>query len=78
MTWTQEQVDLFGTVMSHVSYSDNSAATTIRESLVASLTANPVWNQAQVELFGDLLDLALYANETGGSYANALIAQLGG
>lgn len=78
MNWTQEQVDLFGTVMSHVSYSNNSAATTIRESLVSSLTATPVWNQTQVELFGDLLDLALFVDETGGSYADALIAQLGG
>lgn len=78
MNWTQEQVDLFGTVMSHVRYSDNSAATTIRGSLIASLTANPVWTQAQVELFSDLLDLALYSDATGGSYADALIAQLGG
>jgi len=78
MNWTQEQVDLFETVMSHVSYSDSSAATTIRESLISSLTANPVWNQAQVELFSDLLDLALYSDATGGGYANALIAQLGG
>lgn len=78
MNWTQEQVDLFGTVMSHVSYADNSAATTIRGSLIASLTANPVWNQAQVELFSDLLELALFANETGGGYADALIAQIGG
>lgn len=78
MDWTQGQVDLLGTVMSHVSYSDNSAATTIRESLISSLTANPVWNQTQIELFSDLLDLALYTDETGNSYANALIAQLGG
>ena len=78
MNWTQEQVDLFGTVMSHVSYSDDSAATTIRESLVSALTANPVWNQTQVELFSDLLDYALFVNETGGGYADALIEQLGG
>lgn len=78
MNWTQEQVDLFSVVMSHVSYADNSAATTIRESLIASLTANPVWNQAQVELFSDLLDLVLFADETGGGYADALIAQIGG
>lgn len=78
MNWTQEQVDLFSAVMSHVSYSDNSAATTIRGSLVASLTANPVWNQTQVELFSDLLDLALFVDETGGGYADALIAQIGG
>lgn len=78
MNWTQEQVDLFGTVMSHVSYSDDSAAATIRGLLISSLTANPVWNQAQVELFSDLLDLALFVDETGGGYADALIAQLGG
>lgn len=78
MNWTQEQVDLFGTVVSHVSYSDNSASTTIRESLISSLTANPVWNQTQVELFSDLLSLALFVDETGGGYADSLIAQLGG
>lgn len=77
MNWTQEQVELFATVLSHVRYSDSSA-TEIRNALINALTANPSWTQEKVELFDELLDLALYIDETGGQYADALIAQIGG
>lgn len=78
MEWTQEQVTLFATVLSHIKYDDSSAATALINSLIGLLTSNPIWDETKVELFDELLDHALFVDENGNQYADALIAALGG